>query len=350
MGVDGRREQEARRRWFAPLLAAGALLLGESAARAQPSASVKPSPAAAGAPSVALAWSEPEGEVGCLGAEGLARAVSEYLGRPAFSPSPADLTLRVHVERKPERGFRALLQIVDLTGAVVGERELESEGPLCASLDEPLKLAVALMVDGELATPPEPEPEPEAPPEPEDTEEEKAEPSQPWVISADASALAESGLLPNASVGLELGGELRPADWFSFRGSGVGFLPTTDTLGGTARAKFSIIYGNLALCPQGALSARLRLAVCGGLALGTLFARSSELEGARSTRRRFFAATLELRATLTLSRRWAVLAQVEAVSPYRPERFVYELNGQRREFFRMSAPSLVAGLGASVIF
>jgi hypothetical protein len=94
----------------------------------------------------------------------------------------------------------------------------------------------------------------------------------------------------------------------------------------------------------------MRLAACGGLAFGTLFAKSSQLEAARSTRRRIFAATLALRATLTLSRRWAALAQIEAVSPYRPEQFVYQLNGQRREFFKMSAPSLIAGLGISVIF
>jgi hypothetical protein len=350
MGVAGRREQEARRRWSALFLATAAVLLTEPAAFAQPSTATRVS-AANAAPSVALAWSEPANEVGCLGAEGLARAVSEYLGRPAFSPSPADLTLRVRVERKPERGFRALLQIVDLTGAVVGERELTSEGPLCASLDEPLKLAVALMVDSELVPPPEPEPEaPPEPTEPSDGAEEESEPSKPWLISADASALVESGLLPSASAGLELGLELRPSDWLSVRGSGVGFLPSTVELGGPARAKLSIVYGNLSLCPQGALSARIRLAACGGLAFGTLFAKSSQLEAARSTRRRLFAATLALRASLALSRRWAALAQIEAVSPYRPEQFVYQLNGQRREFFKMSAPSLIAGLGFSVIF
>jgi hypothetical protein len=86
------------------------------------------------------------------------------------------------------------------------------------------------------------------------------------------------------------------------------------------------------------------------LLFGTLFAKSSSLQEGRNTRRRVFAATLALRANLALTARWALVAQVEALSPYRPERFVYELNGQRREFFQMSAPSLVAGLGASVIF
>jgi hypothetical protein len=57
-----------------------------------------------------------------------------------------------------------------------------------------------------------------------------------------------------------------------------------------------------------------------------------------------------LRGTAQLSQSWSLLAHLGGVVPYRPERFMYELNGQRREFFSMSQPSLVAGIGCAVTF
>src|SRR5689334_24803878 len=118
MGVDGRCDQRALRYAAAALFASSFSLCPAAPALAQPALGA--APASAPAPTIALSWSAPEGAVGCLGAEGLARAVNEYLGRDAFSPSPAELTLEVRVERRPERGWRALLQIEDLTGAVLG--------------------------------------------------------------------------------------------------------------------------------------------------------------------------------------------------------------------------------------
>jgi hypothetical protein len=235
---------------------------------------------------------------------------------------------------------------------VVGERELVSESTLCSSLDEPLKLAVALMVDSELVASAEPEPEaPPEPPEPIEPEPVEPEPpSTPWVLSGDASLLIQSKLLPSVSPDLELGLELRPSSWIALRVSGAGFLPGQVSLGGPAEAKISIAYGQLAICPETSLGAGFRLSGCGGASAGTLFAKTSQLQEGRNTKRRFLAAFLGARAAVQLSERWSIVAQVGGVLPYRPERFVYELNGQRREFFRMSSPSLVAGIGCSVMF
>jgi hypothetical protein len=162
--------------------------------------------------------------------------------------------------------------------------------------------------------------------------------------------LIETGLLPAVSPGVELGLELRPLSWLSLRASGSGFLPASEALGGPAEAKMSIVYGQLAICPETALGPGFRLAGCAGALAGGLFAKTSELELARSTKRRVFASFFGLRGAARLSQRWSFLAQLGGVVPYRPERFVYELNGQRREFFRMSRPSLVAGIGCAVTF
>jgi hypothetical protein len=274
--------------------------------------------------------------------------VNDYLGRDAFSASAADLTLRVQVERRADRSWRALVQIVDLAGVELGERELTSESTLCSSLDEPLKLTVALMVDNDLVATAEPEapPQPAAPlPLPE-----KKAAGEPWTLAGDASVLVQTGLLPSLSVGFQLGLELSPLSWLSLRGTGAGFLPGSTSLARPAEAKMSIIYGELSVCPSAALGAKFRLLACAGTIAGTLFAETQGLEGARSTKRRVFAASLGGRAVAQLSPRWALLAQIGTMLPYRPERFVYEIDGRRIEFFRIASPSLIAGIGCSVMF
>lgn len=346
MGVDGRGHQRALLPAVAALFAVVHALCAAKSARAQAAP-----PSTSDAPSVALSWTGPGAELDCLGAERLARAVSDYLGREAFAASPADLSLRVQIERRPDRTWRALLKIADITGAVLGERELASESTLCSSLDEPLKLSVALMVDSELVASAEPpaEPPPPEPPEPPEPRRRHA-PSQPWLVVADASVLVEIGLLPSASPGLEIGLELRPPSWLSLRASGAAFLPRSLELGGPAQAKMSIIYGKIDACAQARLATRWGLSGCAGPLFGALFAKTSQIEQARSTRRRVFGGSFGVRVAAELSSRWSLVAHLAGVLPYRPERFVYELNGQRREFFTMSAPSLVAGVGCAVIF
>jgi hypothetical protein len=299
---------------------------------------------------VALAWSGPGPELTCLGEEGLARAVSDYLGRDAFSSTAAELVVHVNVERQPDRTWRALLEVRDLSNTVLGSRTLVSSDELCSSLNDPLTLAVALMVDSE----PEPEPEPVQAPPPEPPEpappRERSDSHEALTFSSDAALVGESGLLPAPTVGLELGVELGVTGWLLVRASGVGFLPARAELEGPARARFALVHGDLALCPRLELAARWQLALCAGGALGTLFARSSGLDGARGTERRVLGATLELRASVRLSGRWSILWKFGGLLPARPERFVYELNGQEREFFRMAGFAPVAGIGGSVMF
>jgi len=309
-----------------------------------------PSAGSATAPSVALTWSGPGPELTCLGEEGLARAVQEYLGHDAFAGTSAELFLGVTVERQSDRTWRARLEVRDSSSAVLGSRELVSSDELCSSLDEPLTLAVALMVD--LGPEPEPEPVQAPPPEPPErsTPPPRRAPHQGWGASADASVVAEAGLLPAPSVGLELGFELGLTGWLAGRVSGAGFLPARAELSGPAYAKLGLIHGDLALCPWLHLSSRWRLAACAGAALGALFARSAGLEGAHSTERRVLGATLELRASVRLGGRWSLFWKFGGLVPARPERFVYELNDERREFFRMAPFAPVAGVGGSVMF
>src|SRR4051812_22126644 len=158
--MSGLRRRSVARAGLASLLACTTVALG-GRAQAQ---------ARGGSSAVALSWTGPGPELTCLGEEGLERAVDEYIGRDAFASGPVEATLRVSVERLPDRHWHARLELTDRTGVVLGTRELTSASELCTSLDEPLVLTVALMVDDETEPaapePPAPEPPPPEPPPP----------------------------------------------------------------------------------------------------------------------------------------------------------------------------------------
>jgi hypothetical protein len=306
---------------------------------------------AVSSPAVGLAWVGPGTELACLGEDGLVRAVNEYLGRNAFASAPLEYVLGVSVERLPDRHFRAVLELRDMSGRVLGARELKSATELCSDLNEPLVLAVALMVDAEPEPPPEPPPERE--PEPDVVEPEAPPPRaspEPLEFLADASLAVEAGLLPAARPGLLIGAELRAASWLSARLSGFGFLPASVDAPGGGSARFVLMGGLLELCPGFGVKGSVRLSLCAGAMYGAVHAQSSGLSGARGTWDRLLAGTFGMKLALPLGGPWSGLAGVTGVVPYRPDRFVYEVDGVSHELFQSSGFSMIANCGASVTF
>jgi hypothetical protein len=303
---------------------------------------------------VALEWFGPGREELCLGGDRLAEHVESYLGRPAFSLAPADVTLLVRVERR-DWGWRALLQLRESgTGAVLGERELVSDAALCSGLDEPLELAVALMVDDEPSSET-PSAESAAPATPESTPraaipaQRRRSAANAWSVSLEGALLGELGALPGELPGAELGVLVSPVQWLSLRVYAAGFLPRSQYRG-SAGAEFSLVYGGLALCPTWLLDGTWAASACAGANLGALRADGSSFEEGRVKTSRFVAGSLSVRASAKLGSGVTLLGQLSAFAPYRPERFVYELDGQRRELFQMASAFAVAGVGASVMF
>lgn len=338
---------------LAALLCSGfTLSVSAGAARAQPATTVESTSAAP-----ALAWSGPGPELTCLGEAGLARAVNDYLGREAFASSAVELVLHVDVERLGDRTWHAALSLVDRSGRVLGRRDLTSGNDLCSSLDEPLVLAVALMVDAEPELPPppvaarEPEPEPEPPPEPPP---ETEPPSRPGLtlprLRADVTLALEAGLLPEVRPGIVAGVELVAAPWLFTRLRAMGFVPTAAEVGPDASVRFALLGGQLELCPSAGALDGIRGALCLGFLYGALHAESSGLASGRSTWEALLGASVGAHAHVPLAGRWALVADAAGVLPYRPERFVYVEAGVSREIFRVSSPSLLATLGASVTF
>lgn len=305
-------------------------------------------------PAVGLAWSGPGPELACLGEEGLARAVNEYLGRDAFASGSLEYVLGVSVERLPDRLWRAVLELRDTSGRVLGARELRSATDLCTDLNEPLVLAVALMVDSEPAPPPEPAPAPSPPePEPELTEEAAPPPrahAEPLAIFVDASLAIESGLLPAVRPGLMLGAELRALSWLSARLSGIAFLPASVDVPGDASARFAFVAGVLELCPGFGDNTSFRLSLCAGAVYGAVNAQGTGLTGSNDSWHRSLGAAFGVRAAVPLGGRWFGVAGLTGVIPYRPDRFVYDAGGTSHELFQMAPLSLLASAGASFIF
>ncbi|MGC4095361.1 MAG: hypothetical protein QM756_47035 [Polyangiaceae bacterium] len=316
-------------------------------------------------PSIELSWSGPSTEVACLGGEGLTRAVNEYLGRHAISSPPAELSLSVAVERLP-KGWRALIKLRDhRTNDSLGERELTSDGPLCSGLDEPLKLAVALLVDSELVeavsaskpappapppAPPEPPPEPE--PEPRVEEPPQLFPARPWQFALDASVVGLSGVLPSLAAGVDFGLEASPTDWLAFRAHAVGVLPQVVTVspGAGAEVNAAALYAGAALCPRAQASTQFVFLGCFGFEGGRLSVSRSGLADGNDAVRRLLMGSLGGRLSWVLSPKVSVVGHFSLLLPLRQDRFVVTLNGENTELFAVSAVPWVAGAGASFMF
>ncbi len=291
-------------------------------------------------PTISLRWLGAGPESGCLGQRGLSRAVSESLGREAFSPAPADREVVVWVGAREGVGFRALIRVRD-GSRVLGERELVSEGASCSTLDEPLAFAVGLMVDS-APLPPEPEPEPE--PEP-PLQEHAPEPAFRR-FELGLSAVGVSGALPEPTLGLDFGAELRALRWLGVRGHVVGLWPRARELG-PAQARFGLYAGGVALCP-GFRGERFAALVCLGLDWGSLSTDTDGLDSNGAGSRRFLATTAAAEARLRVTQRLWLGASGGALVPHDRERFTYRLGGERHTAFQPSAICPRLGLGAAL--
>jgi len=130
----------------------------------------------------------------------------------------------------------------------------------------------------------------------------------------------------------------------------LAFLPAAEDVGKDASVRFTLLGGQLELCPSVGDLDRVRGALCVGAFYGAHHAESSGLASGRSTWEALLGASIGAHASVPLAGRWAVVADAAGILPYRPQRFVYTEQGVSQEIFRVASPSLLATLGASVTF
>jgi len=316
-------------------------------------------PESASNSSLLLEWSGPGPELDCLGEEGLIRAVNEYLGRDAFE-SPAELVLHVNVDRLPDRHFHVVVEVHAPSGELLGTRELTSATDLCSSLNDRLVLTLALLADSgpefeAEARPPEPaRPSPEVP-EPSDDEADETvrrnakQPSTHVRFAAEASLGIEAGALPAVRPGLSIGLRMEPWPFVAVRVGGFAFWPASSEVG-AASVRFTLFAGRLELCAGDFSPSHLQVGVCGGVIYAALGVTTHGVADGRDGTRAQWAGSLGLHGGLPLGDRWALIADVAAIFPNRPERFVVDLNSSSQQVFQMAKPSVLASFGGKVTF
>jgi hypothetical protein len=328
--------------------------VGSSAlpARAQPELE------SAAGPSLLLEWSGPGPELDCLGEDRLKHAVNDYLGRDAFEP-PAELVVRVTLERLPARHFHARIEVADTAGHTLGTREITSSSELCSSLDERLTLALALIAEPAPEAPPAPPSRAETPvttePERDEVEAGPAVRHEPHrsardaLLATEAAAVVEGGLLPRARPGLRLGLRIQASPWLVMRAGGLAFLPASKDVAG-ASARFSVFAATAELCGGKLDASRFQAALCAGALYAGLAVAPHRLDGGHDRLRGLLAGSLGVHVAQPLSRRFSLVGEVAGVFPVRPERFVVQVNSEPEKLFQVSKPAFLASLGAAVTF
>lgn len=311
---------------------------------------------AANPPAAALGWSGPGTESGCLGRSGLVLAVDEYLGQRSFEGAGRGGSLVVHVsvEKRASFGWRAIVQLKSPNGEVLGDRELVSEGDTCASLDEPLTLAVALMVDRELSRPSvvraakKPK-SAKKPPRQKRRAATAAALDPPGAetlrVRLDGTLLGAVRTLPEPTLGIDVGAELGLLRWLGTRVHAVALLPRSQRLRGAAEVRLGMFQTGLQACPSAAVG-WAELGVCVGVEAGVLTASTSGFDAAETTGSLFWGGSGTARARFRVAQDFSVGVTGGGLVPYRRDRFVYRYEGESLPIFRSAAVSWWVGAGA----
>ncbi len=210
-----------------------------------------------------LSWLRMPGADACIATQALARSVEERLGRHVFvSASAADVSVEGRVEKRGKgAGWHAVITIRDAKGALLGTRDVERQDASCETMNEPLALIIAVMIDPDvnLTAPPSPSalslPSPPAlppappPPPPPAPAPAPAPPKDPLRVEGGVGAILTSGLAPALAPGAVITGLLQPPGVpLGLRGYTVLLLPSPAERDG-ARGTFDTLYLGGSLCP-----------------------------------------------------------------------------------------------------
>lgn len=319
------------------------------------------------APNAVLEWNQGALGAECARAEVVKRSVETYLGRSVFTAS-GDVVIRVTLKRLETPGARpqivATVNQRDRGGKSWGERNVAGDAD-CASLDEPLTLVVALMVDSPIATETAAtRPTPLPPPPPNDTSDESSQasdeiqtaPSLARALEAPAHAAvlalggASLGMLPDPSSSFGLALLLKPKHFWGIAFEAHVAGPTQRALG-TGSATSYLLLAQAGLCPLQGESESAWWAACAGFAAGRLSVASHDLIGARRHHDWLWVPNLDLRAAWRLHRRWLIGGGMTAAFPLSADRYRYrDAEGGVHEAFQLSSFGLTTSLGLGLLF
>lgn len=320
-------------------------------------------------PQAVLEWDRGALEAECDRAATVQAGVETYLGRSVFSRD-GELIVQVRLSRVAEAGVSRVVANVtqhDASGKVWGERSVTGDSS-CASLDEPLTLVVALMVDAPTPPPEEPPAEPAAPepaepvsspavepPAPGETGEIETAPSLARAESAPGHAaflgfgVASMGALPATAAGGRALLSVKPR---SFIGLGVDVMllaPQRKELG-AGSLEVSLLTLSGSICPLQGVDGATWYSACASFGAARLRAKSHELVDSRRKTQWLALPSLGARAAWIAGNSWLIGGGLDIAFPLSADRYVYrDPQGMTLPAHELSSLVVTASLGVGLL-
>lgn len=323
-------------------------------------------------PPAVLQWDRGSLQAECERGAIIQAGVEAYLGRPVFGAA-GELVVRVSLTAVEDKGgTRVVAKVTQETsdGRAWGERVVNGEGD-CASLDEPLTLVVALMVDAPASAP---EATPSAPPEPPaEPESERSSPENEPPASVDehqietapslekavtapghmvflAFGLLSMGVLPSTGGGAGVLASFKPRGFWGLGLEAGALLPQRTPLG-TGSLETSLFLVSGSLCPLQGVANATWWSACGQLGTGRLRAQSRDVLGAKTRSDWFALPGASVRGGWLPGRQLLVSVGLEALFPVSPDRYVYRTSDGMKEVALEPSPLMIAAeLGVGLLF
>jgi hypothetical protein len=303
-------------------------------------------------------WVRAENAEGCSSDAEMARAVTERLGRLAFSEKGAR-SIEGVVQHEGDV-WEVRIYLRDARGSLQGSRTLRAQGPTCAPVEAAASLAIALAIDSEAASPvaasaaaPVPPVPPAVPrsvtPPPEHKPPALSAAPPPRVAGWGAvtfRGLASAGLLPSLAPGLALAAEL-PVRGAMHAAGGMLYLPEQRT--SDAGFAFGMTAAWLGGCFLPVDLARTSLSLCAMAEGGAIHAVVLSLSPLSPGDRPWVAGSVE--AVLRLRPAGPLLAEIggDFIVPFTRDRFVLEPQ-PATTVFRQGPVAGTLFVGAGMLF
>jgi hypothetical protein len=300
-----------------------------------------------------LSWVRMPGAEDCVTGKKLSRAVEERLHRPVLgAPAESDVAIEGFIEKTEEGTFHAVVTITDAHGKLIGKRELEEAS--CQDMDDPLALAIALMIDPDAAfsataatAPPRPRERASGssvpPPKPA-----KLPPSFGGFVSAGIT-FGFSNMLPGTTAeGLWIIGAVTPPNLFPFELGAHLFRDQTIALAPGISAAVSRATVDLFACPLDLRVNVIGVGACAGLQVGTLKTYGGGLDGLVHQQQAVVDAAARGHLDLFFLHRFALRLMPALGVPLIRDYFEYQKNGSTFPAFRLSPVYGEASVGFGV--
>lgn len=305
----------------------------------------------------------------CVSTQALARAVEERLARKVFvSAAEADVSVEGRIEKRKDGHWHAFVTLRDAKGATLGTRDLKSEtrDASCETMNEPLALVIAVMIDPDAAmrkkpepapppTPsttqePPPPPPPAAPPPPPPPPTQEPPKPDPWRFEGGGVVTVAGGMTPSTAAGGGVEGMISiPGIPIGLRGFGNVFLPTTASKDG-AIANYDLLYVGSALCPT--LRGTVNLMACVGGHLGGVRPRAQTKDrGISEDLMPIWNVMLEARIRIPIVAPLAVFGGIGGGIPLlRPTSEFRRTTGETTTLYELGSAVVTATLGIGFFF